>query len=81
METHDFDSISQRIANIYWNAGETAAVAERDRVNERERQNFSVWFQGPLDGPYLAFFFHDTGTGRELHRTTVWNFRRALQRH
>jgi hypothetical protein len=81
MQTQQFDSISQRIANIYWNEGERAAVAERDRINEQERENFSVWFQGPLGGPYLAFFFHDTKFGRELHRTTVWNFRRALQRH
>jgi len=81
METQHFENISQRIASLYWNEGETASLAERDRVNERERKNFSVWFQGPLDGPHLAFFFHDTKTGRELHRTTVWNFRRALQRH
>ena len=80
METHDFDSIARRIANMYWNEGEVAGIAERDQVNEREQQNFSVWFQGPLDAPYLAFFFHDVRTGSELHRTTIWDFRRALRR-
>jgi hypothetical protein len=76
MSKAEFDRVAQQIANIYWNQGDDAALQECDRVNAPEK--FSVRFQGLKGGPYLAFFFHDTRSGKELYRTTIWNLRKAI---
>jgi len=82
MDKQELDQIAEQITGIFRTQGERAALAERDRVNQRlaaEKLNF--WFQGPPGGYFLGFFFHDTASKQEVHRITkMWIPRASLLR-
>jgi len=82
MDKQELDQIAEQIARIFRTQGEQAAVAERDRVNERlAAEKLNVWFQGPPGGYFLGFFFHDTVRNQEVHRVTkMWTPRASLLR-
>jgi hypothetical protein len=74
-DAEKFEEIANRIGHIYWTEGEGLALEECDRT--RARNSFFVRLQGVNRGPYLALFFHDTATDRELYRTIIWDPHRA----
>jgi hypothetical protein len=82
MDKQELDKIAEHITSIFRTQGERAAVAERDRVNERlATQGLSFWFQGPRGGYFLGFFFHDTASKQEVHRITkMWIPRASMLR-